>query len=71
MDDTLRIGIAVFNAGDHRVAHEAWEDVWLSLDSGTPDERLLHGLIQYTAAGHPPRRRNWRAAARIARRAGG
>lgn len=71
MDDTLRIGIAVFNAGDHRVAHEAWEEVWLSLDSGTPDERLLHGLIQYTAAVHHARRRNWRGAARLAGSAGG
>jgi hypothetical protein len=71
VDDTLRIGIAVFNAGDHRVAHEAWEDVWLSLDSGTPDERLLHGLIQYTAAVHHARRRNWRGAAGLAGSAGG
>ena len=71
MDDALRIGVAVFNAGDHRVAHEAWEGVWLSLDSGTPDERLLHGLIQYTAAVHHARRRNWRGAARLAGSAGG
>ena len=66
MDDALRVGIAVFNAGDHRAAHEAWEDVWLSLDEGTPDERLLHGLIQYTAAVHHARRRNWSGAGRLA-----
>lgn len=70
MDDALRVGIAVFNAGDHRAAHEAWEEVWLSLDEGTPDERLLHGLIQYTAAVHHARRRNWSAAGRLAGSAG-
>ena len=70
MDDALRVGIAVFNAGDHRAAHEAWEDVWLSLDEGTPDERLLHGLIQYAAAVHHARRRNWTGARRLAGSAG-
>ena len=70
MDDALRVGIAVFNAGDHRAAHEAWEEVWLSLDEGTPDERLLHGLIQYTAAVHHARRRNWSGAGRLAGSAG-
>ncbi|GGJ00772.1 hypothetical protein GCM10008995_08260 [Halobellus salinus] len=66
MDDALRVGIAVFNAGDHRAAHEAWEEVWLPLDEGAPDERLLHGLIQYTAAVHHARRRNWSGAGRLA-----
>lgn len=70
MDDALRVGTAVFNAGDHRAAHEAWEDVWLSLDEGTPDERLLHGLIQYAAAVHHARRRNWSGAGRLAGSAG-
>ena len=66
MDEALRIGIAVFNAGDHRVAHEAWEEPWLALDDGTPEERLLHGLIQYTVAIHHARQRNWSGAQGLA-----
>ena len=71
MDDTLRVGIAVFNAGDHRAAHEAWESEWLSLREGSRDERLLHGLIQYTAAVHHARRRNWSGAEGLAGSAAG
>ncbi|MFD1597896.1 DUF309 domain-containing protein [Halobellus rarus] len=59
MQEALRVGIAVFNAGDHHVAHEAWEEPWLALADGTSEERLLHGLIQYAAAVHHGRRRNW------------
>ena len=66
MQDALRIGIAVFNAGDHRAAHDAWEDPWLDLDEETADERLLHGLIQYAAAVHHARRRNWSGARGLA-----
>ena len=66
MDDTLRVGVAVFNAGDHRAAHEAWESKWLSLREGSRDERLLHGLIQYTAAVHHARHRNWSGAEGLA-----
>jgi hypothetical protein len=66
VDDALRVGIAVFNAGDHRVAHEAWEEPWLALDDGTPEERLLHGLIQYTVAIHHARHRNWSGAQGLA-----
>jgi hypothetical protein len=66
VNDALRVGVAVFNAGDHRAAHEAWEDVWLSLAEGTSDERLFHGLIQYAAAVHHARRRNWSGAGRLA-----
>jgi predicted metal-dependent hydrolase len=62
----LRIGTAAFNAGDHRAAHEAWEEPWLALESGTADERLLHGLIQYAAATHHARLRNWSGARRLA-----
>jgi hypothetical protein len=71
VDDALRVGIAVFNAGDHRAAHDAWEDVWLSLEEGTADERLLHGLIQYAVAVHHGRRRNWRGAEGLAGSAAG
>lgn len=66
MEDTLRVGIAVFNAGDHRVAHEAWEESWLALDDGTREERLLHGLIQYTAVIHHARQGNWSGAQGLA-----
>ena len=59
MQKALRVGIAVFNAGDYHVAHEAWEEPWLTLADGTSEERLLHGLIQYAAAVHHGRRRNW------------
>ena len=52
MEPHLRAGIAVYNTGEHHAAHDAWEDRWLGLESGTDDERFLHGLIQFTAAVH-------------------
>ncbi|MFT4880534.1 MAG: hypothetical protein ACI9CA_000498 [Natronomonas sp.] len=50
MDAHLRAGVAIYNAGGYHTAHDAWEDHWLDLESGTADERFLHGLIQFTAA---------------------
>lgn len=51
--DALARGLALFNAGEHFAAHEAWEDRWRVADD--PDERrLLQGLIQ-VAAGHHKR----------------
>jgi hypothetical protein len=44
--------MAIYNAGEFHAAHDAWEVPWLDLDRGTDDERLLHGLIQFTAAIH-------------------
>ena len=61
MDAALRAGIAIHNAGYYHAAHDAWEDEWLALDDG-PDERLLHGLVQFTAAVHHARGRNWAGA---------
>lgn len=58
MNAHLRAGIAIYNAGRYHAAHDAWEEYWLDLDSGT-DERLLHGLIQFTAAVHHATRQNW------------
>ncbi|AFK18219.1 DUF309 domain-containing protein [Haloferax mediterranei ATCC 33500] len=52
MDDSLRAGIAIYNAGAYRAAHGAWESTWLTLENGSDDERFLHGLIQFTAAVH-------------------
>lgn len=59
MEKVLRAGVAVYNAGEHHAAHDVWEERWLELESGTDDERLLHGLIQFTAAVHHARNRNW------------
>ncbi|ACV46702.1 MULTISPECIES: DUF309 domain-containing protein [Halomicrobium] len=52
MRDPLRAGVAIYNEGRYHAAHDAWEDHWLDLSRGTDDERLLHGLIQFTAVVH-------------------
>ena len=62
MDAALRAGIAIHNAGHHHAAHDAWEDEWLDREDGTRDERLLHGLVQFTAAVHHARGGNWTGA---------
>jgi len=50
-DAALARGLALFNAGDHFAAHEAWEERWRV--AADPDERrLLQGLIQVAAAHH-------------------
>lgn len=59
MHAQLRAGVAIYNAGEHHAAHDAWEEAWLALETGSADERLLHGLIQFTAAVHHARARNW------------
>jgi len=64
---SLRAGIAVFNEGAYHEAHDAWEDHWLGLDRGSDDERFLHGLIQFTAAIHHARGRNWLGVTGLAR----
>lgn len=69
MDAELRAGIAVYNAGHYHAAHDAWEAYWLDLDEGD-DERLLHGLIQFTAAVYHARSRNWSGATGLAESAG-
>lgn len=66
MDTHLRAGIAIYNAGGYHPAHDAWEDHWLGLESGTDDEQLLHGLIQFTAAVYHARNRNWSGATGLA-----
>lgn len=58
MERRLRVGVAIHNAGYYHAAHDAWEPVWLDLPE-SDDERLLHGLIQYTAALHHARGGNW------------
>jgi len=60
VDAALRAGIAIYDAGFYHAAHDAWEARWLSLPSGSDDERFLHGLIQFTAVVHHGRRENWK-----------
>ncbi|PCR92685.1 DUF309 domain-containing protein [Natrinema ejinorense] len=70
MRDRLRAGVAVFNDGHYHAAHDAWEGRWLELESGSDDERLLHGLIQYSGAVFHARERNWEGAVGLAKGAG-
>ncbi|SER49444.1 DUF309 domain-containing protein [Natrinema salaciae] len=70
MRDRLRAGVAIFNDGYYHAAHDAWEDRWLELESGSDDERLLHGLIQYSGAVYHARDRNWEGAVGLAESAG-
>jgi len=69
MDAHLPAGVAVYNAGRFHAAHDAWEEYWLSLDSGD-DERFLHGLIQFTAVVHHATEENWSGAQGLAESAG-
>lgn len=46
----LRAGAAVYNAGFHHAAHDAWERRWLRETGAEAD--LLQGLIQLAAAVH-------------------
>jgi len=71
MDESLRAGIAVYNAGGTHAAHDAWEDHWLGLTAETDDEQLLHGLIQFTAAVYHAQSRNWSGAVGLAASAHG
>ncbi|MEF8854216.1 MAG: DUF309 domain-containing protein [Haloarculaceae archaeon] len=66
MRQTLRAGAAIYNAGRYHAAHDAWEDRWLDLESGTDDERFLHGLIQFTAAVYHASDGNWAGATGLA-----
>ena len=66
MDAHLRAGIAIYNAGGYHAAHDAWEAHWLDLESGTDDERFLHGLIQFTAAVFHAHNGNWSGATGLA-----
>ncbi|WP_435159649.1 DUF309 domain-containing protein [Haladaptatus sp. DFWS20] len=59
MDDYLRAGLAIFNVGEFHAAHDAWEDHWLELERDSPDERFLHGLIQFTAVVYHAQDANW------------
>ncbi|MFP8955137.1 DUF309 domain-containing protein [Natrialbaceae archaeon A-CW3] len=71
MREALRAGIAIYNDGYYHAAHDAWEGYWLDLEAGTHDERLLHGLIQFTAAIYHAQNRNWAGTVGLASSAGG
>ena len=71
LDSAVQAGVAIFNAGGHHEAHDAWEERWLTLDRGIDDERFLHGLIQYTAAVYHATRGNDAGAVGLGRRARG
>ena len=66
MEAHLRAGIAIYNAGGYHAAHDAWENHWLDLETGSDDERFLHGLIQFTAAVYHARDGNWSGATGLA-----
>jgi len=68
MESSLRAGIALYTAGDSHAAHEPWEAVWLDLPDGD-NERLFHGLIQFTAAVYHAQTRNWAGAVGLAAQA--
>ncbi|WP_255198692.1 DUF309 domain-containing protein [Halorarius litoreus] len=70
LDDALRAGIAVHNAGFYHAAHDAWEARWLDLDAGA-EKDFLQGLIQFTAAAHHAYARNWEGATGLAASAQG
>ena len=71
MRESLRAGIAIYNEGYAHAAHDPWEAHWLELESGTDDERLLHGLIQFTAAIYHAQSRNWEGTVGLSQRAVG
>lgn len=52
MDAALRAGIALYNAGYYRVAHDAWEAPWIGMGGGDERKDFLQGLIQFTVAIH-------------------
>ena len=52
----LAEGLRLYDAGEFFAAHEAWENVWLSLQE--PDKTFLQGLIQVTAALYHLQRNN-------------
>ena len=66
----LRAGVAIYDEGRYHAAHDAWEDYWLDLEADTDDERLLHGLIQFTAVVHHAFEGNWAGATGLAQSAG-
>jgi hypothetical protein len=59
LDARVRAGVAMYNSGFRHAAHDAWEEPWLELATGTDDERFLHGLIQFSAVAIHLEDGNW------------
>ena len=67
--DLFLWGIDLFNHGYYWEAHEAWETLWRSAESGAPRRLFFKGLILLSAAGLKIREGKHAAAARHAKRA--
>ncbi|WP_136688722.1 DUF309 domain-containing protein [Halorhabdus amylolytica] len=52
MEAALRAGIALYNAGQYRIAHDAWEHSWIGMSGADERKDFLQGLIQFTVAIH-------------------
>jgi hypothetical protein len=52
MDAALRAGIALYNGGHYRIAHDAWEHAWIGMADSDERKDFLQGLIQFTVAIH-------------------
>ncbi|QGN07581.1 DUF309 domain-containing protein [Halorhabdus sp. CBA1104] len=52
MDTALRAGIALYNAGRYRTAHDAWEHDWIGMSDADERKDFLQGLIQFAVAIH-------------------
>jgi len=62
----VRAGLALFNDGYYHAAHDPLEAAWLESDRDDVDGRFLQGLVQFTAAVHHARGRNWAGAVGLA-----
>ena len=59
----LAEGLALYNAAEFFLAHEAWESVWLN--APPPEKLFLQALIQTTVALHHFSRNNHLGATRL------
>lgn len=53
-DDQLQQGLLLLKAGNYWEAHEAWEDLWLSLPDESAARRATKALIQLAAICYKP-----------------
>lgn len=65
VDEYLRAGAALYNAGHYLAAHEPWEELWLRAAAEERDD-CVQGLVQATAAVHKARVGNWSGARGLA-----
>ncbi|WP_181686063.1 DUF309 domain-containing protein [Halorhabdus salina] len=69
MDAELRAGIALYNAGRYRTAHDAWEHAWIGMSEADERKDFLQGLIQFTVAIHHATTENDAGALSLAQKA--